>query len=196
MPTRSPPDTERSLLVSAGLGLRQGEACGLTVDRVDFLRRRVTIDRQVVTPATGGCHFGPPKTSASNRSLPLPGVVGEVLAAHLGEYGEGPSRLIFTTPDGKMIARQTWLATFSAAAQRLGLEVPHARPTPPSGVAADRVRLLTSCRRSVPRPQERRRDAEYVGTPVAERRGPHRRGDRRWAARRCARMCTERALDG
>ena len=38
------------VLTSAGLGLRQGEACGLTVDRVDFLRRQVRIDRQLVTP--------------------------------------------------------------------------------------------------------------------------------------------------
>ena len=31
--------------VSAGLGVRRDEACGLTVDRIDFLRRSVTIDR-------------------------------------------------------------------------------------------------------------------------------------------------------
>jgi integrase len=118
------PEHYRALVVvSAGLGLRQGEACALTVDRVDFLRRKVTIDRQVVTPAKGSvCYFGPPKTPSSNRVIPLPSVVAEVLAAHLAEFGEGPERLIFTTTAGAMIARQTWLAAFGRAAQQLRLE--------------------------------------------------------------------------
>ena len=45
-----------------------------------------------------------------------------MLAAHIAEFGEGPDRLIFTTTGGAMIARQTWLAAFSAAAQRLGID--------------------------------------------------------------------------
>jgi integrase len=111
------------VVVSAGLGLRQGEACGLTVDRVDFLRRRVRIDRQVVTPTKGSvCYFGPPKTPSSNRVIPLPSIVADVLAAHIAEFGEGPERLIFTTSTGVMIARQTWLAAFSAAAKRAGID--------------------------------------------------------------------------
>ena len=93
------PRRHRALvLVSAGLGLRQGEACALTVDRINFLRRTVTIDRQVVTPTEGNDrYFGPVKTPASNRVLPLPTAVGEILAAHISEFGEGPSRLLFTT---------------------------------------------------------------------------------------------------
>jgi integrase len=35
-----------AIVIGAGLGLRQSEAAGLTVDRVDFLRRSITIDRQ------------------------------------------------------------------------------------------------------------------------------------------------------
>jgi integrase len=118
------PDRYRALvLVSAGLGLRQGEACGLTVDRVDFLRRRVTINRQVVTGKTSAAHtLGPVKTSASNRTIPLPGSVADVLAAHLAEFGEGPSRLIFTTGDGTMVGRQAWSTVFKAATRRLGIE--------------------------------------------------------------------------
>jgi len=111
------------VLVSAGLGLRQAEACALTTDRVDFLRRKVRIDRQVVTPAKGSaCYFGPPKTPTSNRVLPLPAVVAEVLAAHIAEFGEGGDRLVFTASTGAMLARQTWLSAFSAAAKRLGID--------------------------------------------------------------------------
>lgn len=36
------------VLVSVGTGLRQGEALGLTVDRVNLLRREITVDRQLV----------------------------------------------------------------------------------------------------------------------------------------------------
>jgi integrase len=115
------------VLVSAGLGLRQAEACALTVDRVDFLRRKVQIDRQVVSPGKVGdvklpAHFGPPKTPSSNRVVPLPSVVGDALAAHLAEYGEGPARLIFTASTGTMISRQTWHGAFSAAATRVGID--------------------------------------------------------------------------
>ena len=54
------PSRYRALVIaSAGLGLRQAEACALTVDRIDFLRRRVRIDRQVVSRSDGVSHFGP-----------------------------------------------------------------------------------------------------------------------------------------
>ena len=113
------------VLVSAALGLRQGEACGLTVDRVDFLRLKVRIDRQVVTGKhTADCDFGPVKTPASNRTIPLPHSVSMVLAEHIAEFtAEGEhGRLLFTTHEGKMIGRQTWHAALSAAAGRLDLD--------------------------------------------------------------------------
>jgi integrase len=118
------PDRYRALvLVSAGLGLRQGEACGLTVDRVDFLRRRVTISRQVVTGKTSADHaFGPVKTAASNRTIPLPVSVADVLAAHLAEFGEGADRLIFVTSEGTMVGRQAWSTVFKSATRRRGID--------------------------------------------------------------------------
>lgn len=100
------PDRLRALLVlCAGCGLRQGEALGLTVDRVDFLRRTVTIDRQLVTPASGPPVFGPPRTPASARTVPLPGTVRDELSRHLARFGEGPDRLIFTNASGQPIRR-------------------------------------------------------------------------------------------
>ena len=52
--------------LGAGTGLRQGEAFGLTVDRVDFLRRSITVDRQI-TLVRGAPWFLPPKTASSYR---------------------------------------------------------------------------------------------------------------------------------
>lgn len=117
------PERYRALvLVSAGLGLRQGEACGLTVDRVDFLRRQVRIDRQLLTPSAGPCTFGPVKTSSSNRVLVLPAVVGEVLAAHLARFPAGADGLIFTSSTEAPIRRSTWSDAFRRASRDTGIE--------------------------------------------------------------------------
>ncbi len=43
-----PPRYSGLITVAAGTGLRQGEAFGLTLDRVDFLRRTLTVDRQLI----------------------------------------------------------------------------------------------------------------------------------------------------
>jgi len=111
---------------SAGLGLRQGEACGLTVDRVDFLRRKVTIDRQLVTPMRGKPAHGPTKTPASVRVIPLADSVGEALAEHIRQFPPGESGLLFTTAKGEPLPRPRWDEAFKRAATALGLDVtPH-----------------------------------------------------------------------
>ncbi|MEO7370295.1 MAG: site-specific integrase [Ilumatobacteraceae bacterium] len=112
------PERYRALIIaSAGSGLRQGEACGLTVDRVDFLRRTVRIDRQLLTPNSGTVRFGPTKTASSNRVLTLPAIVGDVLAAHLARRGPGEHGLIFTSSSGAAVRRSTWQAAFARAAR-------------------------------------------------------------------------------
>jgi integrase len=89
----------RALVITgAGTGLRPSELFGLTVDRIDFLRRTIKVDRQLAraTAASGAPLFGPPKTESSKRSVPLPQTVTDALAAHLAEYGNGPAGLVFT----------------------------------------------------------------------------------------------------
>jgi integrase len=112
------------VLVSAGQGLRQGEAARLRRSgRIPASPE--TIDRQVVSPAkVSVCYFGPPRTPSSNRVLPLAQSVAEVLAVHVAAFTPNgdPGRLILTTTDGAMISRQTWHAAFSGAARKLGIE--------------------------------------------------------------------------
>jgi integrase len=91
-----------AVYVGAGCGLRRGETFALTVDRVDFLRRRVTVDRTLVR-VKGGLGFGPPKTRASTRDVPLPAFVADALAAHIARYGVGDGGLIFRTRGGKPV---------------------------------------------------------------------------------------------
>jgi len=125
-----PPRYRALILTAAGLGLRQGEACGLTVDRVDRRVGTVRIDRQLVTPPSGPVTFGPCKTTASVRMIPLAPEVADVLADHLREYGSGPDGrngsgpegLIFTTDEGVAVRRQYTGAIMRTATAALGLE--------------------------------------------------------------------------
>lgn len=88
----------------AGTGLRPGEAFAITVDRVDFLRRRVRVDRQV-SLVTGPPVFAPPKTEASVRTVPLPQATVDVLAAHIAAFPPGSDGVLFLGHDGGLIRR-------------------------------------------------------------------------------------------
>jgi integrase len=103
-----PARVRAAVLLAAGSGLRMGEVLGLTVDRIDFLRRTVTVDRQMLTPAKREPTFGPPKTTASHRTVPLAQVTVEVLAAHLARFPVGDARLVFTSGRGEPWRRGTF----------------------------------------------------------------------------------------
>jgi integrase len=97
-----------AVVLGAYAGLRAGEVRGLTVDRVDWLRRTVRVDRQA--GHAGG--WGPTKTPASNRTVPVtdallaivasvlePGAAGLILPNRHGEplnrnrFGDGWHRV-------------------------------------------------------------------------------------------------------
>jgi len=108
--------------LAAGTGVRQSEAYGITVDRIDFLRRLVTIDRQLLTVPGNRPAFGPPKTKASVRAIPLPQVVVEALAEHLATFpvadDGGFPELAFTRDDGSPWTRQSFGHIWRPAARR------------------------------------------------------------------------------
>ncbi len=107
---------------AAGTGMRQGEVLGLTRDRLRLLGANpvVVVDRQLVTLRSGQTEFGPLKTKASYRTIPLPNVVVEALNAHLGEYQVAADGLVFTFA-GQSITRQTFGHTWRPAANAAGL---------------------------------------------------------------------------
>lgn len=117
------PARYRALIVAAaGTGLRPGELFGLTVERVDFLRRSVKVDRQLVRSRDGGVGLGPLKTKASYRNLPLAGVVADALAAHLREWPPDPGLpVVFTNHRGAPVQQQPFAALWAAARRRAGL---------------------------------------------------------------------------
>ncbi len=113
-----PSHLQAMLTVMAGTGLRPGEAVGITVDRVDFLRRSLRVDRQLMR--TRPPSFGPPKTQASYRTLPLPQVVTVALAAHLQRFGAGQDGLVFHQPDGRPLNRDMVAVQFRSAVTSAG----------------------------------------------------------------------------
>jgi len=115
--TEAVPERYRALILfAAGTGLRQGECFGLSVDRVDFLRRQVTVDRQILGAVAGVPTFGPPKTQASYRTVPLPQTVVDALAAHLARFRPGPHGLIFTNTHQAPLRRSAFGETWHRAA--------------------------------------------------------------------------------
>jgi len=105
------PERYRALLVlAAGTGLRQGEAFGLKLRHVDFLRRSLRVEQQLVLLPGAPPQVAPPKTAASYRAVPLPQVVLDALAAHLAVSPAGDNGLIFTTVTGAPIRRTAFSA--------------------------------------------------------------------------------------
>jgi len=118
----------RSLVVlMAGAGLRPAEALGLTVDRVDWLRRTLRVDRQLVTVAGERHRHAPVKTSASARTIPVPQVVLDELARHLEHHPPGELGLVFTDGKGDPIRRNALGHLWRRAAAKAGVEgfTPH-----------------------------------------------------------------------
>lgn len=126
--------------VGAGLGLRHGEALGLELEHVDFLRREVHVAQQL-TVTTGRQPFlAPPKTKTSYRTVELPKVTADALARHLERLPvhevsvmdetdprnprERAARLLFTTEQTRRpVHRATWSGIWAPAARAVGL--PH-----------------------------------------------------------------------
>jgi integrase len=134
--------------VGAGLGLRQGEAFGLGIDVIDFLRREVEVRRQVKWLSGRGLVFAPPRRGKT-RTVPLPEVVAVALAEHIRRFppievtlpwtgkggGEVTVPLVFSNTAGGPLNRGSWNDRVWKPALRAaglgayaGRGLPHAAP--------------------------------------------------------------------
>jgi integrase len=105
-------------VVTAGCGLRQGEAFGLRVRDVDFLRRRVNVEQQV--KLLGGRVMIDKPKGGKTRTVPLPDTVAVELAEHLRRYPASGDDLVFTSREHRPINRNhfnryTWRPALDAA---------------------------------------------------------------------------------
>jgi integrase len=85
----APTMRERALVfLAAAPGLRQGELFGLEVKHLDFLRREVRVEQQLVGvtgKGAGGVYLGPPKTHEAARTVPLAKAAVDAVAAYLAQ---------------------------------------------------------------------------------------------------------------
>ena len=79
------PDRWQPMVYVAGAcGLRFSEVAGLRVGRVDVAHHQLQVIE--TAPQVGGDR-AEPKTAAGRRTVPLPGLIAEILDEHLGRYG-------------------------------------------------------------------------------------------------------------
>ncbi|MDP9459336.1 MAG: site-specific integrase [Actinomycetota bacterium] len=114
------PARNRAMVVTqAGLGLRIGELLALRAADVDFLRRTARVEHQI---ASGTKTRSEPKTPRSRRTVPLPQVVADELAAHMAEFPPGADGSLFTTRTGAVFRPDYYGSMiFAAAVKRAGL---------------------------------------------------------------------------
>ncbi|WP_299931796.1 site-specific integrase [uncultured Nocardioides sp.] len=117
-----PDDLKALVIFAAGTGMRQGEIFGLTRNRLRLLGTNpvVTVDRQLLTRLNRVTEFGPLKTRASYRTIPLPATVVDALNGHLAARDIGDDDLIFTL-DGRPITRQAFGHVWRPVARVAGL---------------------------------------------------------------------------
>jgi integrase len=107
------------VLAQAGLGLRVGELLALRQGDVDFLGRTVRVETQLTD---GSRTRSQPKTPRSKRTVPLPTVVGEALAAHIAAYPPLADGTLFSTTTGRPYRRDHYGGRiFTAAVAAAGL---------------------------------------------------------------------------
>lgn len=121
----APPRYRALVVLGAGTGMRQGECFGLALDRIDFLRRTLRVDQQLVLMPGRSTFLGPPKTSASHRTIPLPQLVVEELAEHVRRFPSAhPDGLVFTVENGSGLRRtafsRVWRPMVAAAGAPTG----------------------------------------------------------------------------
>lgn len=111
-----------TVVVAAGAGLRLGEVLGLQVDRIDFLRRTLRVDQQLLTPNSGPITLGPPKTPSSVRTVPIADVVVRELARHVERFPPVDG-FVFSTEMDNPVRKSTFQAAWARANRAAGCTV-------------------------------------------------------------------------
>ncbi|MGB8385975.1 MAG: site-specific integrase [Dermatophilaceae bacterium] len=105
--------------VCAFAGLRLGETSGLKVSDVDFLRRTLTVKRQVQRRRGGPAEIRGPKYG-SERTVYVPDELLQMLASHVEHFGTASDGWLFFTGAGRPLPPTTvnsrWQRTTAAAA--------------------------------------------------------------------------------
>jgi integrase len=110
--------------VAGACGLRFSEVAALRVGRVDVAHLRLQVLE--TAPQVGGDR-AEPKTAAGRRTVPVPGLIAEVLDEHLNRHGLAgeADALVFSAERGRAPSRRQ-LAQACLGTRSTGRRVAHA----------------------------------------------------------------------
>lgn len=117
----------RTVLLIATLGLRRGEALGLSWNDVNWRKREILVRNTLSTRESGELVLTPVKTKASRRYLPMDDDVYELLQQEQARQREEDmasgirSTLVFTSPKGKPVDPDNFRRMVEAAGISAGI---------------------------------------------------------------------------
>jgi integrase len=121
------PDRFQALVVAqAGLGLRVSELLALRTQDVNFLKREVRIDAQLVShnarTSTAASEFRQPLKNDKPRTVPLPQVVAVALGQHIAKYPPLEDGTLFYSKRSRTpLWQSAYGPAFRRAVERAGL---------------------------------------------------------------------------
>ena len=179
------------ILTAAGTGLRSGELRALDLERLRVLERTVVVDRTLHTPNGEPHYYGPPKSAAGYRRVPLSESYAQAVAEHLERFGTGVDGLVFVSRRKQPIKRKLLSEALGPILRDLGLPPRSGlhvfRHFYVSGLIAAGLDVLTVMRRVGhassketletyghlwPDSEDRTRDAVEATFPVGQQGGP------------------------
>lgn len=102
----APKEYRALVAVCAFAGLRLGEAAGLQIGDVDFLRRTLRVDRQVQGDNVESTRLESPK-AGSERTIAIPKELADILARHISEVGTIRDESYFFFRGGDLLNRNS-----------------------------------------------------------------------------------------
>lgn len=109
------------VLLAMFSSLRWGELTALRRCDIDLEARTVRVTRQLTEVRGGGRQFGPPKSKAGRRTVPIPELIIPILRWHLSCFAQdGDEGLVFTSPTGiplqhSRFRQRVWVPALKAA---------------------------------------------------------------------------------
>ena len=109
------------ILLAMFTSLRWGELAGLRRCDLDVDAKTVRVTRQLTEVNGRGIEFGPPKSKAGLRTVPIPALIIPCIRWHLNCFAQdGDEGLVFTSPRGlplrhSQFRQRVWLPALKAA---------------------------------------------------------------------------------